>query len=255
MNKKIIFAIVAGITISLGVIAATNNPQIPDPLPLAKPTFEVSSFDDCVFAGFPVMESHPRQCRDGDGNLYVEKIEPIQTDFMITEIIDGDTVKINGESVRFALASAPELDEDGGMEAKNFIADLCPPGTFVTIDEDSGQQDGSFGRIIAVVHCNGVNLNEELVESGHGVLYTGFCGISEFASESWAQKHGCAPEFHAPPKASPVQSECDPSYPTICLEPNLPDLDCGDISHRNFVVKGNDPHGFDRDGDGIGCES
>ena len=33
------------------------------------------------------------------------------------------------------------------------------------------------------------------------------------------------------------------------------DLDCDDISDRNFIVSSNDPNGFDRDNDGIGCES
>ncbi|MEO0804546.1 MAG: excalibur calcium-binding domain-containing protein [Cyanobacteria bacterium J06642_2] len=36
--------------------------------------------------------------------------------------------------------------------------------------------------------------------------------------------------------------------------PSAPDLDCGEIAHRNFRVVGNDPHRFDRDRDGIGCE-
>jgi hypothetical protein len=49
-------------------------------------------------------------------------------------------------------------------------------------------------------------------------------------------------------------SNCDPSYPTLCLR-SSPDLDCGDISARNFPVVGRDPHGFDGDNDGVGCES
>ncbi|MEM9748350.1 MAG: nuclease, partial [Actinomycetota bacterium] len=32
-------------------------------------------------------------------------------------------------------------------------------------------------------------------------------------------------------------------------------LNCGDIVHRSFLVLQPDPHGFDRDRDGIGCES
>lgn len=48
---------------------------------------------------------------------------------------------------------------------------------------------------------------------------------------------------------------CDPSYPDVCIPPRPPDLNCGDISHRNFTVVGSDPHGFDGDNDGIGCES
>ncbi len=47
---------------------------------------------------------------------------------------------------------------------------------------------------------------------------------------------------------------CDPSYPDFCIPPWPPDLDCKDVP-SNFRVVGEDPHGFDRDNDGIGCES
>jgi hypothetical protein len=49
--------------------------------------------------------------------------------------------------------------------------------------------------------------------------------------------------------------DCDPSYPGVCIPPPPPNLNCDDISFRNFKVTGSDPHGFDRDNDGIGCES
>lgn len=48
---------------------------------------------------------------------------------------------------------------------------------------------------------------------------------------------------------------CDPAYPTVCIAPPPPDLDCTDITARNFKVLPPDPHKFDRDKDGIGCES
>jgi hypothetical protein len=48
---------------------------------------------------------------------------------------------------------------------------------------------------------------------------------------------------------------CDPSYPTICIPPPPPDLDCSQIPHRNFKVQGSDPHHFDANRNGIGCES
>jgi hypothetical protein len=48
---------------------------------------------------------------------------------------------------------------------------------------------------------------------------------------------------------------CDPSYPDICIKSPPPDLNCPDISNKNFKIIGTDPHGFDRDNDGIGCES
>jgi hypothetical protein len=51
-----------------------------------------------------------------------------------------------------------------------------------------------------------------------------------------------------------VTGRCDPSYPTVCIPPQPPDLDCGDIAFTNFQVNAPDPHGFDGDHDGVGCE-
>lgn len=48
--------------------------------------------------------------------------------------------------------------------------------------------------------------------------------------------------------------ECEPSYPSVCIPPPPPDLDCGEIPHRNFEVRAPDPHRFDHDHDGVGCE-
>jgi hypothetical protein len=50
-------------------------------------------------------------------------------------------------------------------------------------------------------------------------------------------------------------SNCDPSYPDFCIPSPPPDLNCADISQKRFTVSGSDPHGFDRDNDGVGCES
>ena len=47
---------------------------------------------------------------------------------------------------------------------------------------------------------------------------------------------------------------CSPSY-DVCIPPAPPDLDCGDIEFRRFTVRPPDPHGFDADFDGVGCES
>ncbi len=60
------------------------------------------------------------------------------------------------------------------------------------------------------------------------------------------------PSQPAPPR--PPAGQCHPSYPTVCIPPPPPDLDCGDIPYKRFRVLAPDPHGFDRDGDGIGCE-
>jgi micrococcal nuclease len=49
--------------------------------------------------------------------------------------------------------------------------------------------------------------------------------------------------------------DCDPSYPDVCIPPYPPDLDCGDVPYKDIRVIGSDPHGFDGNQDGVGCES
>lgn len=66
------------------------------------------------------------------------------------------------------------------------------------------------------------------------------------------------PPFPTPDDGTPVPPlptvACDPAYPEVCIAPYPPDLNCKDVPYKNFVVLPSDPHGFDRDKDGWGCE-
>ena len=104
----------------------------------------------------------------------------------VTHIVDGDTLDVNDQRIRLALVNTPEVGRPGAAEATDFTATACPVGAHALVDEDDGQTGGSYGRMIAVVYCEGVNLNAALVESRHGVILTGYCGVSEFAQEPWA---------------------------------------------------------------------
>ncbi|MBI2184605.1 MAG: thermonuclease family protein [Thaumarchaeota archaeon] len=72
-----------------------------------------------------------------------------------------------------------------------FTESLCTIGSNATVDEDDGQTEGSFGRMIGLVYCNGKNLNSELLVAGHAHIDPRFCSESEFAKEDWARKSGC----------------------------------------------------------------
>ncbi len=109
---------------------------------------------------------------------------------VVNRVVDGDTLKIEGRSVRLALTSAPELKEPGGPEARDFTKKFCA-GTQAVVDEDDLQRKGSYGRIVGVVYCNDKNLNQALLETGHGHISRGFCTKSEFARELWARQYGC----------------------------------------------------------------
>ena len=49
--------------------------------------------------------------------------------------------------------------------------------------------------------------------------------------------------------------DCDPAYPNVCIASPPPNLNCPDIPYEQFTVLPPDPHAFDRDGNGIGCEA
>jgi len=64
-----------------------------------------------------------------------------------------------------------------------------------------------------------------------------------------------APASPSPTPGPTPDGGCDPAYPGVCIPPPPPDLDCGEVTSRNFVVLAPDPHRFDGDGDGVGCET
>src|SRR5438094_10543742 len=106
----------------------------------------------------------------------------------VTHIVDGDTLDVGSTRIRLTLVNTPEVGQPGYAEAKQFTAQLCLVGSQALVDEDDGQTGGSYGRMVAVVYCGGTNLNAELLRSGLAVLVTYYCGVSEFAEESWT---GC----------------------------------------------------------------
>jgi hypothetical protein len=58
-----------------------------------------------------------------------------------------------------------------------------------------------------------------------------------------------------PATTQPPAQNCHPSYPDFCIPPPPPDLDCDEVNGSDFTVLSPDPHGFDGNSDGVGCES
>ncbi len=167
--KPIIIAVIIGVVFVIGAMLMSPSPAE------INSDIDESSLD-------PILE--PTQSEDCSGTSRCIA-------GTVTKIVDGDTIHVDGESVRFALASAPELSGYGGVESRNFIQTICPVGSDVIVDEDDAQTGESYGRIIGVIYCNDMNLNQELLDADLGYLADQFCDSSEFASDPWAQKHGC----------------------------------------------------------------
>src|SRR5436309_5592179 len=95
----------------------------------------------------------------------------------VAYIVDGDTLDVGSTRIRLALVNSPEVGQPGYAEAKQFTAQTCPVGSPALVDEDDGQTGGSYGRMVAVVYCGGVNLNAALLSSGNAVLVSYYCSV------------------------------------------------------------------------------
>ncbi len=111
-----------------------------------------------------------------------------------TRIVDGDTLYVRSNSsvykVDLALIEAPSRSEEGFSESTAFTRDLCL-GSTVLVDQDDKLLTSADSNIIAVVYCSSSNLNEELLDNGYVRLNMQQCSTSEFATDSWAEDHGC----------------------------------------------------------------
>ena len=112
--------------------------------------------------------------------------EGIEISGPVTYVVDGDTLDINDIRIRLSLVNTPEVGEAGFEPAKQFVENLCLDKNG-QVDIDDGQRQGSFGREIGVVYCDGTNLNSELMKKGYALISAEFCEVSEFAIEPWAK--------------------------------------------------------------------
>jgi micrococcal nuclease len=104
-------------------------------------------------------------------NLYLYKAKVIK-------IIDGDTIDVvvdlgftssRTERLRFARIDAPEVrgaEREAGLQAKDWLLSQISPGSEIFIRTE---KDDSFGRYIAEIYFNDLNLNDEMVKVGHAV--------------------------------------------------------------------------------------
>lgn len=191
---------------------------------------------------------------------------------MVERVIDGDTfVCDSGERVRLILVDTPEMDEEPlGELARGFLLDLMPPGTRVDLEIGVEERD-RYGRILAYVRLpDGRMVNRILAREGYARVMVvppnvrhveAIRAAVDSARGEGAGLWGRSSGFSRPSDrfrsldGRGDGADCHPSYPDVCIPPPPPDLDCRDVRPRGFRVRGPDPHRFDGDGDGIGCEN
>lgn len=166
----------------------------------------------------------------------------------------GTATVINGGNLR----RTPRVEQN------NVIGQVCPNDTLTLLE-----QSGGWYRVR--VDTTPQQCDPTRVAAGtEGWVNASLLRINQGRAPAQPPAQSPAPTTAAKPAPTPApkptatpvpqptaapRTNCDPSYPTVCIPPPPPDLDCGDISYRRFKVLPPDPHRFDGDKDGIGCES
>lgn len=195
----------------------------------------------------------------------------------VVGITDGDTIRVEIDGLEYRLRyigmDTPERGQPFFSESTERNA-LLVEGKTVTLVKDVSETD-RFDRLLRYVLVGDVFVNHNLVRTGYAAASTFPPDVAcsetfvhaqgEAASEGiglWAVTSTPVP-IPTPP---PTTSNCHPSYPDVCIPFGSADYDCagGSGNGPNYIqgpirvrhdVPDPDPHGLDRDKDGVGCES
>ena len=132
--KPLIYFIIALVVIAGGIALFNSDKNAVDS--------EINDFTACVNAGYPVMESYPRQCKTPDGRNFVEEIGnglekadliKVSTPLLNSEIKSPLTIKGEARGFWFFEASFPVslLDGNGDVVFQSFI--IVPETEFGTL--------------------------------------------------------------------------------------------------------------------------
>ena len=192
------------------------------------------------------------------------RLEPVT----LLRVIDGDTLEVrrsDGErdTVRIIGVDTPEVSggtEPLGPAATARLTALLDGAAAIFLEADRTERD-RFDRLLRYLWIRDQSgqhhlVNAVLVAEGLARVWTfppderyldTFTAAQDAAQAARLGVWGLA--------GTDPTVACDPSYPTVCIPPPPPDLNCPDINYRDFTVSGPDPHRFDADRDGIGCAS
>jgi micrococcal nuclease len=205
----------------------------------------------------------------------------------VLRVVDGDTVEVayrgSAVSVRVIGIDTPETVhpsepvECGGPQASAMATRLLTGKQVRLVFDPSQGRTDYYGRTLAYLEAPGVgDFGLAMIRAGRAAEYTYDTAYARQSSYLAAQRHAQAhhrgvwdrcggvdtPLRSGPaaaqaqptrPTGSDASGACDPNYDP-CVPPYPPDLDCSDVNGPIRVL-GDDPDGFDADGDGIGCDS
>ncbi len=112
-----------------------------------------------------------------DFGLFDKEIELEKDEVIISEVVDGDTVKVefaNGdtESIRLLLIDTPESVHPNkpvqpfGKEASDYAKEVLQEGDVVTLEKGNPERD-KYDRLLGYIWIDDVNFNQLMIEEGY----------------------------------------------------------------------------------------
>jgi len=257
-------------------LAREEASEVPTPSPTERPTPRPTRRSTPRPTASPTVTPAPTSV------FGQEPTGPVQLATVVS-VTDGDTIRVllDGENVpvRYIGIDTPETQNGAewmGAEATAANAALVAGGE-VWLEKDVSETD-QYGRLLRYVwveqDAGWMLVNLALLRQGFAQVTTyppdvKYADALFLPAQQEARAAGLGLWGAAPtpvPTAAPIAplipqppTNCEPSYPDFCLPIGSADLDCGDIQWRRFTVRWDvpnpDPHRFDGDADGVGCES
>ncbi|MBI5797990.1 thermonuclease family protein [Candidatus Woesearchaeota archaeon] len=93
----------------------------------------------------------------------------IQGPFIVTKVLDGDTLDVNMGRIRLAGINTPELGTCFSSEARDALANLTL-GKEIYLERDQKDKE-KYGRFLRYVYVNNLSVNDYLVHYGYAVVF------------------------------------------------------------------------------------
>jgi len=127
---------------------------------------------------------------------------------------------------------------------------------YCTLD---GMAAGSTATIAVVIRPTGPGALSARVTATVVGCITAQCGNAALQDPNLGNDRAAQPTIIPGGVYGQPGHECDPSYPTVCIPPPPPQINCADIAPiKSFPVRRDvavpDPHHLDGNGDGIACQ-
>ena len=137
---KIFFFVGALVLVTVAAMAWMNSKPVEEPIEEPVDVVEITSFEECVAALYPVMESHPRRCAVPGGEVFVEDIGSITynnaTEDMIRVELPYPGAVVGKEFVVVGEARGPWF-----FEATFALEVLSPDGNVIAGTYATAQED------------------------------------------------------------------------------------------------------------------